>query len=82
MTRAELQQRADEAERLYQRFAKQLEAEHQGKFVAIAPDGRLIIESDQIRALEQAISQFGSGNFALRKIGSRALGRWRRRFGH
>ena len=82
MDQVELQQRAAEDERLYQRFAKHLEAEHQGEFVAIGLDGRLMVESDQIRALQRAIQQFGSGNFAFRKIGSRTLGKWRTRFGH
>jgi hypothetical protein len=76
-----LQQRAIEDEKLYERFACQLEAEHTGEFVAIARDGKLIIEKDQIRALEKAVREFGSGNFAFRKIGSRALGRWRTRIG-
>jgi hypothetical protein len=82
MTPEELQQRANDDEQLYNKFAKQLEAGHTREFVAIARDGRLIVESDQIRALEEAVKQFGSGNFAFRKIGSRVLGRWRTRFGH
>lgn len=81
MNQEELHRRAEEDEELYDVFGKQFEAEHRGKFVAIAPDGRTIIDSDQVRVLEQAVSQFGSGNFALRKIGSRALGRWRTRLG-
>jgi hypothetical protein len=82
MNQEDLQKRAVEDEMLYERFAKLLEAEHQGKFVAIGRDGSLILDSDQICALERAIYQFGSGNFAFRKIGSRALGKWRTQFGH
>lgn len=82
MKQEELRQRADEDDKLYERFGRHLESNHSGAFVAIALDGRTIIDSDQIHALEQAISAFGSGNFAFRKIGSRALGRWRTRFGH
>lgn len=82
MTREELQQRAEEDEKLYQQFASQLEVGHSGEFVAIALDGRMIFDSDQIAALERAIREFGSGNFAFRKIGARALGRWRTRFVH
>jgi glutathione synthase/RimK-type ligase-like ATP-grasp enzyme len=82
MTKEELQKRAGEDEKLYEQFAKQLEAEHSGKFVAIAQDGNLIVESDQILALQKAIKTFGKGNFAFRKIGSRALGKWRKRIGH
>ena len=78
----ELQQRANEDEELYDRFAKSLETDHDGEYVAIARDGRLIVDREQLRALDRAIEQFGSGNFAFRKIGSRALGRWRTRLGH
>jgi hypothetical protein len=78
----ELQQRANQDEELYDRFAKSLEADHDGEYVAIARDGRLIVDREQLRALDRAIEQFGSGNFAFRKIGSRALGRWRTRLGH
>lgn len=80
MTHEELQQRAEQDERLYQQFAGRLETDHPGEFVAIALDGRMILESDQIAALERAILEFGSGNFAFRKIGARALGRWRTSF--
>jgi hypothetical protein len=82
MDREKLRKRAEEDEKLYELFGRQLETRHQGQFVAIARDGRTIVDRDQVRALEEAISQFGSGNFAFRKIGSRALGRWRTRVGH
>ncbi len=82
MERDYLKQRAQEDEQLYRRFAEKLELSHKGEFVAIARDGRLIIEPDQIKAVEKAMLEFGSGNFALRRIGYRALGRWRTRLGH
>jgi protein tyrosine phosphatase (PTP) superfamily phosphohydrolase (DUF442 family) len=79
---AELEKLAQEDEKLYNTFGRVLEAEHAGEFVAIARDGRLILDSDQVRTLEKAIAEFGSGNFAFRKVGYRALGRWRTRLGH
>ena len=79
---ADLEELAQEDEKLYDRFGKLLETEHTGEFVAIARDGRLILDSDQVLALEKAITEFGSGKFALRKVGYRALGRWRTRLGH
>lgn len=82
MKQKDVRRRADEDEDLYEKFGRNLESKHRGEFLAIAPDGRTIIDGDQIHALEQAISAFGSGNFAFRKIGSRAPGRWRTRFGH
>jgi len=62
---------------LYEKFAKHLEPEHNGEFVAISQKGKIIVESDQVEVLKKAIEEFGGGNFALRKIGSRALGKWR-----
>ncbi len=62
---------------LYEKFAKHLEPEHNDKFVAISKEGKLIVEGNQVEVLKKAIEEFGSGNFALRKIGSRALGKWR-----
>ena len=81
MDRDYLRQRAQEDEKLYQEFGKKLEVDHQGEFVAIARDGRVVVEPDQIRALEKAVREFGSGNFAFQRIGYRALGRWRTRLG-
>jgi hypothetical protein len=79
---ADLEKLAQEDERLYDTFGKPLEAQHTGEFVAIARDGRLILDGDQVQALKKAIAEFGSGNFAFRKVGYRALGRWRTRLGH
>ncbi len=82
MNEEKLEKRVAEDEVLYKRYGKPLEVHHRGKFVAIGPDGALIMDDDQIRVLERAIQEFGSGNFAFRKIGSRALGKWRTRVGH
>ena len=72
--------RAAEDDRLYDRYGKPLEPEHTGKFVAISQDGRLIIGTDELRVVQQAVEQFGPGAFALRRIGAAAEIRWRRAY--
>jgi hypothetical protein len=78
----ELKERAKADDLLYDAFAKHLEADHHGEYVAIAKDGRLILGENDMEVLRQARQKFGSGNFAFRKIGSKVLGKWRSFIGH
>jgi hypothetical protein len=59
----------DEIEQLYERHAKHLEATHWGKFLALAPDGRYLVGDDDVAVVEEAIKQFGQGNFVLLRVG-------------
>jgi hypothetical protein len=61
---------------LYDRYGKPLEASHKGEYVAIGPEGRTILGKTDVEVLEQAIKAFGSGNFALKRIGHRTVGQW------
>ena len=63
-------------EDLYEQYGEPLEEDHEGEFVAISDDGQTIIGDNMDQVIFQAIDDFGSGNFALRKIGSPALGKW------
>jgi len=74
-----LEKRARVDDRLYAKYGKPLEAKHKGEFVAIGKDGRIILGKDDVEVLKKAIILFGSGNFAFRRVGFKALGRWRRR---
>lgn len=62
-----IRQRDDE---LYERHAKHLEGVRDGEFVAIGLDGEVMVDKDRVALLQAAIKRFGSGNFALRKIGA------------
>jgi hypothetical protein len=64
-------------DRLYERYGRPLEAHHRGEFVAIGDDGQTILGLDELEVSKQAIERFGSGRFALRRIGADAEGRWR-----
>jgi molybdopterin-guanine dinucleotide biosynthesis protein A len=66
---------------LYEHFVKPLEAQHQGEFVAVNADGQTIVDKDDIKVVDQALKQFGPGMFVLLKVGSKGVGKWRRRQG-
>lgn len=63
---------------LYEKYARHLEREHKGEFVAIALNGRLIVGPNHAEVLDQAVEEFGAGRFALRKIGYGYELKWRR----
>jgi hypothetical protein len=65
-------------EEIYERFVRPLESQHRGEFVAVHPDGRVIIDKDDIKVVDQALQQFGPGTFMLLKVGSKGVGKWRR----
>jgi hypothetical protein len=65
-------------EDLYDRFVRNLESQHKGEFVAVHPDGRMIVDKNDIKVVDQALKQFGAGTFVLFKIGSKGVGKWRR----
>ena len=76
-TTSELKKRVMEDDALYQRYGKKLEQEHKGEFVAISREGAVIVSKSDIEVLQKALEQFGSGNFAFRRIGYKAIGKWR-----
>ncbi len=73
-----VRQRAEKDDQLYERYGKPLEAEHTGEYVAISDDGEIILGKDDLEVGREALEQFGSGKFALRKVGYLAVWKWRR----
>ncbi len=63
---------------LYEKYAKHLEAERKGEYVAIGLDGALVVGPKHVDVLIQAAEKFGAGNFALWKIGYDYELAWRR----
>jgi hypothetical protein len=63
-------------QQLYQQYGKPLEGEHKGEYVAIAADGKTILGARAAEVLQQAVETFGSGNFALKRVGYRTFGKW------
>jgi hypothetical protein len=64
------------ADKLYERYGKPLEGQHEGEYVAISPDGRTLLGQSVRDVLLQAKAAFGPGNFVF-KIGTKAVGQWR-----
>ena len=64
----------DEEDALYERYGKPLEAEHWGKFIAIAPDGRTLLGADMDEVFFDASETLGVC-FIIFKVGQMAVGR-------
>lgn len=70
------QQRQTDADLLYERYGKPLEAEHLGEYVAISPEGKTLLGPTVVDVMQRAAEAFGPGNVIF-KIGLGATGRWR-----
>ena len=62
--------------RLYNLYAKHLEPEHNGQFVAISLDGELIVGKRDGEVLARAVDTFGRGNFAMARVGHEVMHEW------
>lgn len=71
-----LSRREQKDQKLYETYGSRLEADHTGEFVAIDPAGQVIIDADPDEVLRKAVRRFGSGKFALKRIGKKAYGEW------
>ena len=65
-----------QSDQLYARFVKPLERKHTGEYVAVAPDGRLVLAPTLPDVMEKAEQALPPGNF-LFKVGDVAVDRWR-----
>jgi len=66
-----------EADEVYERHGKSLEKNHYGEYAAISLDGRVIVGKNDIEVVDQAIQEFGSGNFVLYRVGYKYVGKIR-----
>jgi hypothetical protein len=69
------QRQVDEADALYERYAKPLESEHRGEYLAVSPTGQTLLAPTLTEATRRAVQAFGPGNF-LFKVGDDAVGEW------
>jgi hypothetical protein len=65
-----------ETDELYERYAKPLEREHLGEYVAVSYDGRVLLDSRLYELVVRASKTFGPKNHIF-KVGERAVGKWR-----
>ena len=61
-------------DRLYEQFARPLEQDHYGEFIAITRDGRTLLGPTLRDVMVRAKEAFGPGVF-IYKIGPKAVGR-------
>ena len=71
-----IEQKLAEERRLYNLYAKHLEPEHNGEFVAISLDGETILGKREGKVLKRAVETFGRGKFALARVGQEAVHDW------
>jgi hypothetical protein len=64
-----------QANALYERYGRPLEVEHRGEYVAIAPDGRVVLASKPAEALLKGHDELGPGNFIFH-VGNRFVVTW------
>ena len=67
----------EEMEAIYDRYVRQLKQEHWSKFVAVSLDGRVLLGDDREEVANEALRQFGSGNFAMMRVGLKVVGKIR-----
>ena len=60
---------------LYEQYGKPLEAQHRGEYLAVSPQGEILIGPDLDELIDKAVEKLGSGNFIF-KIGDVAVGKW------
>lgn len=63
------------ADRLYEQYAKPLEAEHRGEYLAVSREGKTLLASSLVEATKRASEKFGRGNFIF-KVGEPSVGEW------
>ncbi len=71
-----MERKLDEQRRLYDLYGKPLEKEHTGEFVAISLDGEIILDRRLGDLLKRAIDTFGHDNFAMARVGHKAMAEW------
>ncbi len=62
---------------LYDKYAKHLETDHKGEYVAIGLGGALIVNANHGQLLHKAVETFGPMKFAIWKIGYDYELKWR-----
>ena len=71
-----IEQKLAEQQQLYDLYAKHLEPEHTGEFVAISLDGKIILGKREGEVLKRALDTFGRDNFALARVGQDVVHDW------
>jgi hypothetical protein len=65
----------EEMEAIYDRYVRQLKQEHWSKFVAVSLDGRVLLGEEELAVFQEALRDFGSGNFVMMRVGLKVVGK-------
>ncbi len=68
-TQEELTRQSDQ---LYEKYVKPLEQNHRGEFIAVSPDGNIVLAPTLLDVIKQAERRQGGGNFVF-KVGDVAV---------
>ena len=68
---------SQQAEELYERYGKPLEAEHPGEFIAISTQGKLVRAPTLQEVLDLSLEQLGKGSYVYRLGPDRSVMKWR-----
>jgi hypothetical protein len=67
----------EEMKAIYDRYVRQLEQEHWSKFVTVSLDGRVLLGEEELAVFQEALRDFGSGNFVMMWVGLKVVGKIR-----
>ncbi len=68
---------SQQAEDLYERYGKPLEAKHHGEFIAISTQGKVVLAPTLQQVLDESLKQLGPGSFVFRLTADRCAMKWR-----
>ncbi len=66
-----------QADELYARYGKPLEAEHPGDFIAISTQGKVVRAPTLQQVLDLSLEQLGKGSYVFRLGADRSVIKWR-----
>ncbi len=64
-----------EADTLYEQYGRPLEPDHNGKYLAISPNGKIVVGNDLICVLDRAAGELGKGHVVF-KVGGPSVYKW------
>ena len=69
-----------EADTLYEQYGRPLEPDHNGEYLAISPEGKVVVGKDLIGVLDRAVGELGRGHVVF-KVGGPSVYKWVSIFG-
>jgi hypothetical protein len=64
-------------DRLYRQYVEPLENDHAGEYAGVSLDGRTVLRSTLLDAVQESVAQFGKGKSVVFRVGDKVVGRVR-----